>query len=86
MPKAKHLTWEEAAAPTLVGATAYRMLMSWPPHTVQPNDVVLHSDTSLMPRRRRAWACWNAYVPEHPTGRVALTYDMNMCFAIRCRF
>ncbi|MCK6554418.1 crotonyl-CoA carboxylase/reductase [Candidatus Binatia bacterium] len=41
MPKARHLTWEEAAAPTLVGATAYRMLMAWPPHTVQPNDVVL---------------------------------------------
>ncbi|MBI1817153.1 MAG: crotonyl-CoA carboxylase/reductase [Deltaproteobacteria bacterium] len=41
MPKAKHLTWEEAAAPSLVGATAYRMLMAWPPHTVRPNDVVL---------------------------------------------
>jgi crotonyl-CoA carboxylase/reductase len=41
MPKAAHLAWEEAAAPTLVGATAYRMLMGWPPHTVRPNDVVL---------------------------------------------
>ena len=41
MPKAPHLTWEEAAAPTLVGATAYRMLMGWPPHTIRANDVVL---------------------------------------------
>jgi crotonyl-CoA carboxylase/reductase len=41
LPKAKHLTWEAAAAYMLVGATAYRMLMSWPPHTVRPNDVVL---------------------------------------------
>ena len=41
MPKAPHLTWEEAAAPTLVGATAYRMLFGWPPHTVQEGDVVL---------------------------------------------
>ena len=41
MPKARHLTWEEAAAPTLVGATAVRMLMGWPPHVVRPNDVVL---------------------------------------------
>ncbi|MEM3086442.1 MAG: crotonyl-CoA carboxylase/reductase [Halobacteria archaeon] len=41
MPKAKHLTWEEAAAPTLVGATAYRMLFGWPPHTVRKGDVVL---------------------------------------------
>jgi crotonyl-CoA carboxylase/reductase len=41
LPKPKHLTWEAAAAYMLVGATAYRMLMAWPPHTVKPNDVVL---------------------------------------------
>ena len=41
LPKADHLTWEEAAAPTLTGGTAYRMLFGWPPNTVQPGDVVL---------------------------------------------
>lgn len=41
LPKAKHLTWEAAAAYMLVGATAYRMLMAWHPHTVQKDDVVL---------------------------------------------
>ena len=41
LPKAAHLTWEEAAAPTLVGATAYRMLFAWPPHTVEEGDAVL---------------------------------------------
>lgn len=41
MPKAPHLTWEEAAAPTLVGATAYRMLTGWAPHDVREGDVVL---------------------------------------------
>jgi crotonyl-CoA carboxylase/reductase len=41
LPKAEHLTWEEAAAPTLTGATAYRMLHGWPPHTVREGDVVL---------------------------------------------
>jgi len=41
LPKAEKLTWEEAAAPTLTGATAYRMLFGWPPNTVQPGDVVL---------------------------------------------
>jgi crotonyl-CoA carboxylase/reductase len=41
LPKAEHLAWEEAAAPTLTGATAYRMLHGWPPNTVQPGDVVL---------------------------------------------
>ena len=41
LPKAEQLTWEEAAAPTLTGATAYRMLHGWPPNTVKPGDVVL---------------------------------------------
>jgi crotonyl-CoA carboxylase/reductase len=41
LPKAEHLTWEEAAAPTLTGATAYRMLHGWPPNTVGEGDVVL---------------------------------------------
>jgi len=41
LPKGERLTWEEAAAPTLTGATAYRMLFGWPPNTVQPGDVVL---------------------------------------------
>ena len=41
LPKPKHLTWEAAAAYMLVGATAYRMLMAWPPHSVRPGDVVL---------------------------------------------
>ena len=41
LPKAPQLTWEAAAAPTLVGATAYRMLLGWPPHTVREGDVVL---------------------------------------------
>ncbi|HYF10734.1 MAG TPA: crotonyl-CoA carboxylase/reductase [Actinomycetota bacterium] len=41
LAKAEHLTWEEAAAPTLTGATAYRMLHGWPPNTVREGDVVL---------------------------------------------
>ncbi|MDA8316688.1 MAG: crotonyl-CoA carboxylase/reductase [Actinomycetota bacterium] len=41
LPKAPRLTWEAAAAPTLVGTTAYRMLHGWPPHTVERGDVVL---------------------------------------------
>jgi crotonyl-CoA carboxylase/reductase len=41
LPKPAHLTWEEASAYTLVGATAYRMLMGWQPHIVRPGDPVL---------------------------------------------
>ena len=41
LPKPKHLSWEASAAYMLVGATAYRMLMGWPPHTVKEDDVAL---------------------------------------------
>ena len=41
MPKPGHLSWEAASAYGLVGCTAWRMLMGWPPHTVQEGDVVL---------------------------------------------
>lgn len=41
LPKAEHLTWEEAAAPTLVGTTAYRMLFGWKGHELEADDVVL---------------------------------------------
>lgn len=41
LPKAEHLSWEEAAAPTLVGTTAYRMLHGWAGNTLQSGDLVL---------------------------------------------
>lgn len=41
LPKPEHLTWEESSTYILAGGTAYRMLRSWPPHTVQEGDVVL---------------------------------------------
>ena len=44
----------------------------------QGNEAVLHTDTSLLPRRRLAWAAWNSHVlPQHDQ-RVALTYNMNI--------
>lgn len=41
------------------------------------NDAVLHTDTSLMPRRRNAWASWNFHLSEEPSGASTVTYDMN---------
>src|SRR2546428_3319101 len=41
LPKPPHLPWAPAAAYMLVGATAYRMLAGWAPHTVREGDVVL---------------------------------------------
>jgi crotonyl-CoA carboxylase/reductase len=41
LPKPPQLPWAAAAAYMLVGATAYRMLCGFPPHTVEKDDVVL---------------------------------------------
>jgi crotonyl-CoA carboxylase/reductase len=41
LPKAPQLSWEEAAAPTLVGTTAYRMLFGWQGNILKEDDVVL---------------------------------------------
>jgi uncharacterized protein len=44
----------------------------------QANEVVLHSDVSLLPRRRLAWAAWNYHLPRNPVDRVCVTYNMNI--------
>lgn len=44
----------------------------------QHNDVVLHTDTSRLPRTKRAWSSWNYRVPWMPSDRVTVTYNMNM--------
>ncbi|MGP6088456.1 NAD(P)/FAD-dependent oxidoreductase [Antarctobacter jejuensis] len=44
----------------------------------QPNRVVLHSDTSLMPRRRACWSSWNyTEAPQKRLNTIDLTYWMN---------
>jgi predicted NAD/FAD-binding protein len=42
------------------------------------NEVVLHTDTRLLPKRRKAWASWNYRLggPEHAPA--AVTYNMNI--------
>lgn len=44
----------------------------------QPNEAILHTDDSLMPQRRLAWAAWNYHVPEDAGRHVAVTYNMNI--------
>ena len=44
----------------------------------QKNRAILHSDPSLMPRRKRAWAAWNyCRNGDRPTDPVSVTYWMN---------
>lgn len=43
----------------------------------QSNDTVLHTDSSILPRSRRAWASWNYRIPPEPDRPVLLTYNLN---------
>jgi uncharacterized protein len=45
----------------------------------RPNEVFLHRDTRLMPKRKAAWAAWNFLKESNdgPSGDVTLTYWMN---------
>ncbi|WP_122739684.1 NAD(P)/FAD-dependent oxidoreductase [Pseudomonas viridiflava] len=42
------------------------------------NDVVLHTDTRLLPDRRLAWASWNYRLGGGEQQLAAVTYDMNI--------
>jgi len=43
------------------------------------NSVVLHTDTRILPRRRRAWASWNYRLDgRNADARVPVTYNMNI--------
>jgi predicted NAD/FAD-binding protein len=44
----------------------------------QRNEAVLHTDKSLLPQRRLAWAAWNYHILQDRGDRVALTYNMNI--------
>ena len=50
----------------------------------QDNEAVLHTDESVLPKRRRAWAAWNYHIPKDPHRHVAVTYNMNMLQGLDC--
>lgn len=56
-----------AAEQAILGAIPY-----------QDNTVYLHTDVRLMPKRKLAWAAWNYHVTPQPTGKVQVTYNMNI--------
>ncbi len=60
------LTDPSPSESSILGAIAY-----------QPNDVVLHTDTRVLPKNSRARASWNAFSPREPQQACSLTYDMN---------
>ena len=50
-----------------------------------PNEAVLHTDESLLPRRPLARAAWNYHLRRDPGRGVALTYDMNVLQSLATR-
>lgn len=44
----------------------------------QANDTVLHTDASVLPRQRKAWAAWNAWLPRNPDEACTVSYCMNL--------
>ncbi|MET0934841.1 MAG: dehydrogenase, partial [Luteibacter sp.] len=46
--------------------------------TYQANDTVLHTDASMLPRSRKAWAAWNAFIPKEPGDACTVSYCMNL--------
>jgi predicted NAD/FAD-binding protein len=50
----------------------------------QANEAVLHTDATVMPRRRRAWASWNFHLGSTPApAPAAVTYWMNRLQSLR---
>jgi len=51
----------------------------------QPNEVVLHTDTRLLPRRRRCWAAWNSLAFDDPAHPAIVTYNMTILQGLTTR-
>lgn len=49
----------------------------------RPNDVLLHTDTSILPKSKLGHASWNYFIPEFERERVAVTYNMNILQSIK---
>jgi predicted NAD/FAD-binding protein len=58
---------------SILGAIAY-----------QENEVVLHTDAALLPRRRKAWAAWNALIPREPAAACTVSYCMSLLQGLDC--
>lgn len=75
------------------GDQALRLLASPTSHeqavlqefTTSENRVVLHTDTSLLPTRKLAWASWNYAMVDAAREQTTLTYNMNILQRLHTR-
>lgn len=62
-------------------ATEGQLLSAFP---YQPNEAVLHTDSSLLPKNPKAWSSWNYRIRPDAGDAATLTYDMNILQHIDC--
>jgi predicted NAD/FAD-binding protein len=67
---------DQALALLAQPSTAEREILGALPYA--ENDVVLHTDTSLLPKRPLAWASWNYRLGGNGNALAAVTYNMNI--------
>ena len=48
----------------------------------QSNVTTLHTQDSVLPKNKRAWACWNYFIPNEPSRSATVTYNMSMLQSI----
>ena len=44
----------------------------------QKNDIILHTDSSIMPQKKLSWAAWNFNIDNPEDSPITLTYNMNI--------
>ncbi|MCH9657029.1 MAG: FAD-dependent oxidoreductase [Planctomycetes bacterium] len=56
-------------------STELELLSEFP---YESNVAQLHTDVSVLPHSRRAWACWNYFAPSESNEKATVTYNMNL--------
>ncbi len=51
----------------------------------QKNTAILHTDTSILPKRKLAWSSWNYLLNENSKDVVTLTYNMNILQTLKSK-
>lgn len=62
--------------------TEREVLVAFP---YEKNVAQLHTDTTVLPKSRRAWASWNYHVPHEDPEKATVTYNMNMLQGIQSK-
>ena len=51
----------------------------------QKNEIILHTDSSVMPQKKLSWAAWNYNIDSPDNSPITLTYNMNILQNIKTK-